>query len=381
MNRRKNLLLVFVMAMMAIFLIYQGVVTAQEEGPQQGGDNAEPQDNETNNPEALVSNNFTYQGQLKSAGAPVNGNCDFIWDIYDVISGGTSLATDTDPNIPVSNGLFTAVIDVPSSVIDSRQLYLEIQVSCPTGSGSYTTLTPRQELRAVPYSLGVRLPFTETISLVGAPIFSITNSSTSTNLPSLLGSSAGGDGVRGLSTGLGSADNGVYGETNSTDAADAGVKGRSSSDAAGGYFSSASGNGVYGRSDSPTHFGGYFINPSAVTFGGALYAYGDAKQSLSGDGFIKAGVYLYCASADSLIHRFFNNVNTASITVTNGASSGRCTVDFGFDVSSRFVSALAWDNGARIVTFRTGMTNNVLDFFRYDAAGNGMDGAIMILIY
>jgi len=76
-------------------------------------------------------------------------------------------------------------------------------------------LTPRQQLYAAPYALGLRLPFSHTISNSGSPIFSVTNTSTATSSPSFLGSSAGGDGVRGFSTGAGSADNGVYGETNS----------------------------------------------------------------------------------------------------------------------------------------------------------------------
>ena len=164
----------------------------------------------------------------------------------------------------------------------------------------------------------------------------VTNSGSGAGLHA---SSVGRDGVRGLSTGGPSADNGVYGETNSTTVTEAGVKGVSTSSAAGGYFTSSSGYGVYGSASSASDFGGYFSNSTATTSGGALYANGDAKQSLASDGFVKAGLYVDCGNASSLIIRSFNNVNTTPITVINGASAGRCTVDFGFNVSNRYISA------------------------------------------
>ncbi len=304
---------------------------------------------------AWIGSSFTYQGQLKNNNSVVNGYCDFIWDVFAGPIGGVSLATDSDSNFMVTNGLFTAIIDLPITVFDGNQLYLEIQVRCPAGAGTYTLLSPRLEIRAAPYALGLRLPFAHTVAVTSVPVFSVINSAAATNSPSIFGSSAGGDGVRGVSTGAASADNGVYGETNSTDSAEAGVKGVSTGSAAGGYFSSASGT--------------------------ALFANGDARQTLAGDGFVKAGVYVDCKDTGSSILRFFNNVNAATITVIDGTGLGRCTVDFGFDVSNRYVTAMSLDSGARIVTFSAGLTISQLNLFRYNLSGLGVDGAIMILIY
>jgi hypothetical protein len=304
---------------------------------------------------ALVSSNFTYQGQLKRNGTPVNASCDFIFDIYDVLAGGSALATDNDAGQTVMNGLFTAVIDVPASVIDGNARFLEIRVRCPPAAG-YTTLAPRQALRATPYALGLRLPFSHTISNASTPIFAVNNSSTSTDSPSFMGQSAGGDGVRGISTGGANADNGVYGATNSTSSSEAGVKGVSTSSAAGGYFASSS--------------------------GPALYANGDAKQSLAGDGFVKAAVYATCGSSGSVVTRSFNNVNTTAISIINGASVGRCTIDFGFDVTDRYVVALAYGGGVpRIVTYDPGAATDRFDFYRFDADGTGQNGNMMVLVY
>ncbi len=312
MNRRFMIMIFAVAILLLMLSTSQGGTIAQApetpEGPEptlqpEGGESdLPPEAGQANEPAvlspdniaALVSNSFTYQGQLKNSGAPVNAYCDFIWDIFADLDGGTSLSTDTDSNVLLTNGLFTAIINVPASVLDGNKRYVEIQVRCPTGSGSYTLLSPRQELQAVPYALGLRLPFSHTINSSAAPIFAITNTGGTGDSPSLLGSSVGSNGVKGLSTGGASADNGVYGETNSNSINEAGVKGISTDSAAGGYFTSSSGYGVYGSSSSASDFGGYFSNSTTTTSGGALYANGDAKQSLAGDGFVKAGAYVDC---------------------------------------------------------------------------------------
>jgi hypothetical protein len=400
MNRHNKIIIYAILAMlMMVFVSHSGTIAQElepsdgtESSPQpEGGDgnlptgdplDSEPAVQALDISAALVSSSFTYQGQLKNGGEAVNSQCDFIWNFFADSSGGTSLATDTDTDVQVSNGLFTVVINVPASIIDGNGRYLEIQVRCPTGTGAYTTLSPRQELQAAPYALGLRLPFSHSINSSAAPVFAVTNTGGTASSPSILGSSVGSNGVNGLSTGGASADNGVYGETNSTTTNEAGVKGVSTSAAAGGYFTSNSGYGVYGSASSATDFGGYFSNATSTTSGGALYANGDAKQSLANDGFVKAGLYVNCGNLSSLIVRSFNNVNTTPITVINGASAGRCTIDFGFNVSTRYISALSFGGStARTVTFAYGSTVNRLDFFRFDQNEAGMDGGIMIMIY
>ncbi len=382
MNRQIVLVLIGMLALVALLSYSLGTSVAQDGEPPLPVDEPEPVVYEVENPEAVIPSSFSYQGQLKKSGTPVSGSCDFIWDIFDVVSGGASLATDSDAAVAVSSGLFTVQIDVPGSVFDGRRLFLEIQVRCPSGPGIYTTLTPREPLYAAPFALGLRLPFAHTISNASAPIFSVTNSSASTNSPSFLGSSAGGDGVRGLSTGGSNADNGVYGETNSTTSVEAGVKGVSTSSSLGGYFSSADGHGIFGDTNSITKFGGYFSDSTNSTSGGALYAAGDAKQSVEGDGFVKAGVFAWCHESSSSIYRAFNNASAAPISIINGSGPGRCTIDFGFDVrDNRFVTALANAGIVRIVTYGPGSTTTRLDFFRFDQNGNGADGPIMVLIY
>ncbi len=110
---------------------------------------------------------FTYQGQLKSGGAPTTGMCDFQFSLYDQSgtgtppTGGTQLGiTETDLSVQVTNGLFTVPLnfnnEFGTTAFDGDVRYLQIAVRCPTGVGSYTTLSPRQMLSGVPYALGLR---------------------------------------------------------------------------------------------------------------------------------------------------------------------------------------------------------------------------------
>ena len=41
-------------------------------------------------PASSLTTEFTYQGQLKSSGAPVNGSCDIEFRLYDVPSGDST---------------------------------------------------------------------------------------------------------------------------------------------------------------------------------------------------------------------------------------------------------------------------------------------------
>ncbi len=99
---------------------------------------------------------FTYQGQLKKDGNLVNANCDFEFRLYDASSGGTQIGnTQTKTNINVSDGVFTVALDFGAGVFDGNARWLGINVRCPAGSGSFTVLTPRQEVTAAPYAFAL----------------------------------------------------------------------------------------------------------------------------------------------------------------------------------------------------------------------------------
>src|SRR5438132_1550245 len=86
-----------------------------------------------------VDTAFTYQGQLKASGAAVNATCDMQFSLWDAAgtgtppSGGTQIgATQTNTNVSVVGGLFTARLDFSSSFPGAAR-WLGIGVRCPAG--------------------------------------------------------------------------------------------------------------------------------------------------------------------------------------------------------------------------------------------------------
>lgn len=110
-------------------------------------------------PSAPVSDAFTYQGQLKQGGVPVNGTCDFQFSLWDSQAGGTQLgSTQALTNVSVTNGQFTVQLGSFNSqyAFVGSARWLGIAVRCPAGGGGFTELSPRQQLTATPYALSLR---------------------------------------------------------------------------------------------------------------------------------------------------------------------------------------------------------------------------------
>jgi hypothetical protein len=137
----KNRILAIVLTLLIILTLTGGPASAQGEGPV----------SET----AAIGTAFTYQGQLKDgSGSPVTNTCDFQFSLFDAAtSGGQIGSTLTKTAVSVSSGLFTVTLDFGASAFTGSARWLQIGVRCPAGTGSYTTLTSRQELTPAPYAL------------------------------------------------------------------------------------------------------------------------------------------------------------------------------------------------------------------------------------
>ncbi len=95
---------------------------------------------------------FTYQGRLDSGGTAANGIFDLRFAIYNLGSGGAQQGSAvTNAGTAVSNGLFTVTLDFGNQFPGDAR-WLEIGVR-PGGSGSFTTLSPRQQLLSTPYAI------------------------------------------------------------------------------------------------------------------------------------------------------------------------------------------------------------------------------------
>lgn len=101
---------------------------------------------------------FTYQGQLKSDGQPVDSSADFEFRLFTTAIGGSQLGSSVVQNgVSVTSGLFATPVDFGVNPYTSNQaLFLEIAVRNPAGSGSFVTLGSRQPLTPAPFSLATR---------------------------------------------------------------------------------------------------------------------------------------------------------------------------------------------------------------------------------
>lgn len=95
---------------------------------------------------------FTYQGELTLGSGTANGSFDFTFTLYPTNAGGSAIAGPvTNTAVPVTNGLFTTIIDL-GQAFNGNSNWLEIAVQTNGGDG-FTTLAPRQLLTAVPYAV------------------------------------------------------------------------------------------------------------------------------------------------------------------------------------------------------------------------------------
>src|SRR5437773_6671685 len=99
------------------------------------------------------TSSFTYQGRLTDGGAAANGNYDLQFALFDSLSGGAQVgSTQTLNTVAVSNGVFTVSLDFGANAFNGANRFLEISAR-PTGAGSFTLLTPRQQITATPYAV------------------------------------------------------------------------------------------------------------------------------------------------------------------------------------------------------------------------------------
>ena len=186
-----------------------------------------------------------YSGRLNGADEqPIaDGAYDFTFALYDAISGGNLLWTETQEDVLVQGGIFTTLLGranaLPTDIVTGGERWLVVAVRGP-GEADFTALAPRQQLSAVspaaPSSTtaGAACPHDHYGEVWSGSVawsngaFKVNNTS---NGPSVWGvNTGGGNAVRGDGYG---ASIGVYGEG----AAGPGVAGRSAS-GAGGVFSS-----------------------------------------------------------------------------------------------------------------------------------------------
>src|SRR5438552_3025819 len=100
---------------------------------------------------------FTYQGKLSDNGNPASGSFDLQFTLWDALSGGTQQPqpgpiTLLRNAVSVTGGIFTVQLDFTVNAFPGGDRFLEISVR-PAGVGSFTVLSPRQQISSTPYAI------------------------------------------------------------------------------------------------------------------------------------------------------------------------------------------------------------------------------------
>jgi hypothetical protein len=226
-----------------------------------------------------VTGTFTYQGQLKNGGSPVNGSCDLQFSLFDASSGPNQIGSTQSVNSQsVSSGLFTVLLNnsgqFGATPFNGEARWIEIAVRCPTSIGGFMTLNPRQQLTAAPYASSL-MPGAVISGSIN-PILTVNTTNGASSIAAIVGhviiTNPGGvsAGVRGINDGTGNLGIGVFGSQNGSGwgvygSAPSGAGVRATSVSGNGvYANSSSGIGVYGASTSGPGVYGSSITASGV---------------------------------------------------------------------------------------------------------------------
>lgn len=261
---------------------------------------------------------FTYQGQLRQGAGPFTGNADLLFELFDAGTNGNLLGTQTVMAVPVTQGLFTVVLNAGGEfgpdAFNGGMRWVQITVNG-------TLLAPRQPVTPAPYATtaaGLKLPFGAGASISGA-MFSITNGH------------GNGRAVAGISTATGLQSpqpSGVYGESAASNGRgvwgvsqgggplSAGVMGSGPMRGVWGEATAAGSHGVLGRASGLTGVmhGGYF---EALNSAGGVGAFGGGVD-----------IGLQGVGADGV-------VGSSSIEDGNGVVGEAMTGEFAFGVWGR----------------------------------------------
>lgn len=106
---------------------------------------------------ATINSQINFQGKLTNTNGTnvTNGTYSIVFSIYTVSSGGSSVWTETQPSVSVTDGIFQvalgSVTSLPGSVdFNSSSLYLGIKV------GADAEMTPRVQFTAAPYAFNAQ---------------------------------------------------------------------------------------------------------------------------------------------------------------------------------------------------------------------------------
>ncbi len=380
---------------LAVLLVLGGVATAW--GPRSGALNVVP-----------VPNVFTFQGRLQLNGAPADGTCDLQFILYNAETGGVNVGggPQTFLGQAVSGGLFT--VNLPwGDAMTGGDRWIETAARCPAGSGTYTTLAPRQHLTATPYAFGLRLPFTGLFVSDNA-LFSLKNGGAGGAAALSVANAGATQPALGVTTdskhasaiyGEVTADAGglqqsaIVGANKSTNTPGIGVSGLQAGNGYGVYGRAPRGTGVYGESDigygvygvSNGGYGVYGYSPAGIAglFDGHVVVRGDLEVTgdlirsyPGGRASAQPIAYATISAAGTLLS------GTPNVSVTYSTFNKRYEITITDDVyySSEYVTIVTGIGGPTVVP-STGYLAGKLHVHLYDLKGTPTQADFSVVVY
>ncbi|MEM6282963.1 MAG: tail fiber domain-containing protein, partial [Chloroflexota bacterium] len=135
---------------------------------------------------------FTYQGYLEQNNTGLTGNCNFIFALYDAVSGGNQIGnTQSLSNVAVTNGVFNVNLNSGAAPFAAGDRYLQISVQC-AGDNAAITLSPRQPINPSPVAMSLPGLYTQP-NATSPNVLGGYNENTITN--GVVGATIGGGGV------------------------------------------------------------------------------------------------------------------------------------------------------------------------------------------
>lgn len=190
--------------------------------------------------DGLASTAISYQGQLAdNDGNPLNGSYTIRFRLYADLNGGSQVGSDLIKTVTVTDGYFATELDFGTDAFVGSARYLDIAVR-PGTSGAFTPLAPRVPLNTVPYAAGL-IPGARLTANQNSSLLALSNTrSTAASGATALSAKTNAPGSHA-----------IIAEANAT---------------------GGGGAGIWGSSNSPDGFGGYFTNSSVGGMGAGLFA-------------------------------------------------------------------------------------------------------------
>jgi len=331
---------------------------------------------------APIGSGFSYQGELLDNGAPANGSYDIQFLAFTVATGGIADAVEpTFLATQVTNGLFSInSVDFTNALFTGEEYWIEVNVR-QAGASTYTPLSPRQRLSAVPYAVQ-----SEYLAAQGANNGDVLQFNGTDWAPSV---------VSGNISPWTTNQPHINYTSGKVSIGTTTAKASLTLDVAQG-----SGSPFVAAIDSTTVVyvapnGGTSLGDGTLPPENGLYVAGNTKQSLNSNGMLKYMLHVSCGDIwagvfPSFIFKSYIGVNTTgglSISdVDDGNGLGKCLIEFPTPIVDRFwvvstvlgIDSTGVNSGCSV----TSASPNVLACQRFVSTTNARaSGGMMILVY